>query len=122
MALPTVLTLCAPKEASAGVGEYRCPPPVQGVLHALHDRSDGGLVTTLLEMAFAGNCGISVDLNDAAAADAIEALFSEELGFVLEVPPPCGPPSLASCGLRCRLESSACARRCSRPPHSTPRL
>jgi phosphoribosylformylglycinamidine synthase len=84
---------------------YRCPPPVQGVLHALHDRSDGGLVTTLLEMAFAGNCGISVDLNDAAAVDAIEALFSEELGFVLEVPQPyrpCGPAALASCGLRCR--------------------
>ena len=83
---------------------YRCPPPVQGVLHALHDRSDGGLVTTLLEMAFAGNCGISVDLNDAAAADAIEALFSEELGFVLEVPPvalqavrPCRPRELWPC-------------------------
>ena len=26
-----------------------------------HDRSDGGLATTLLEMAFAGNCGIEVD-------------------------------------------------------------
>ncbi len=27
-----------------------------------HDVSDGGLVTTLLEMAFSGNCGIDVDL------------------------------------------------------------
>ena len=27
-----------------------------------HDRSDGGLATTLLEMAFAGNCGIEIDL------------------------------------------------------------
>ncbi len=28
-----------------------------------HDRSDGGLVTTLLEMAFAGNCGFDVELS-----------------------------------------------------------
>lgn len=27
-----------------------------------HDISDGGLITCLLEMAFAGNCGIEVDL------------------------------------------------------------
>ena len=40
---------------------------VQGALTsravvAYHDRSDGGLVTTLLEMAFAGRCGLQVDL------------------------------------------------------------
>ncbi len=57
----------------------------EGRVTAGHDRSDGGLVTTLLEMAFAGNCGIEVDLD--AAADAIELLFSEELGFVLEIMP-----------------------------------
>jgi phosphoribosylformylglycinamidine synthase len=49
-----------------------------------HDRSDGGLVTTVLEMAFAGNCGVEVSL-DAARNAAIPALFSEELGLVLEV-------------------------------------
>ena len=27
-----------------------------------HDRSDGGLIVTLLEMAFAGNCGIDCDV------------------------------------------------------------
>jgi phosphoribosylformylglycinamidine synthase len=48
-----------------------------------HDRSDGGLVTTLLEMAFAGDCGLEVELP--AAADPIAALFAEELGLVLEV-------------------------------------
>jgi phosphoribosylformylglycinamidine synthase len=58
----------------------------EGRVTAGHDRSDGGLVTTLLEMAFAGNCGIEVDLGD-AAADAIELLFSEELGLVLEIMP-----------------------------------
>lgn len=47
-----------------------------------HDRSDGGLIVTLLEMAFAGNCGIKVDLPD---SDTICALFNEEAGLVLEV-------------------------------------
>jgi len=52
-----------------------------------HDRSDGGLITTLLEMAFAGNCGIDVDLRVADTDDPIAFLFSEELGLVLEVSP-----------------------------------
>ena len=50
-----------------------------------HDRSDGGLITTLLEMAFAGNCGIDVALGNEPGTDAISRLFSEELGLVLEV-------------------------------------
>ena len=54
-------------------------------ISAGHDRSDGGLVTTLLEMAFAGNCGIQIDLP--SKADPIAALFAEELGLVLEVAP-----------------------------------
>ena len=56
----------------------------QGLVTAGHDRSDGGLITTLLEMAFAGNCGIEVDL-DSGDASAIECLFSEELGLVVEI-------------------------------------
>ena len=36
-----------------------------GLLRAYHDRSDGGLVTTLLEMAFAGRCGLDVDIPEA---------------------------------------------------------
>ena len=47
-----------------------------------HDRSDGGLVVTLLEMAFAGNCSIDVHV---VGSDPLETLFSEEAGFVLEV-------------------------------------
>ncbi len=47
-----------------------------------HDRSDGGLITTLLEMAFAGNCGLEVTLE---GDDPIAVLFNEELGLVLEV-------------------------------------
>jgi phosphoribosylformylglycinamidine synthase len=50
-----------------------------------HDRSDGGLITTLLEMAFAGNCGIDVALGGEAETDPISRLFSEELGLVIEV-------------------------------------
>jgi phosphoribosylformylglycinamidine synthase len=50
-----------------------------------HDRSDGGLATTLLEMAFSGNCGIEIDLGK--KNDAIDSLFSEELGLVIEYLP-----------------------------------
>jgi phosphoribosylformylglycinamidine synthase len=56
-----------------------------GAIVAGHDRSDGGLITTLLEMAFAGNCGIDVDLGTAETVDPLTLLFSEELGLVLEV-------------------------------------
>jgi phosphoribosylformylglycinamidine synthase len=56
----------------------------EGLVAAGHDRSDGGLITTLLEMAFAGNCGIDVELDGSATAT-IPLLFSEELGLVLEV-------------------------------------
>jgi phosphoribosylformylglycinamidine synthase len=50
-----------------------------------HDRSDGGLITALLEMAFAGNCGIDIALGLGPDTDPIARLFSEELGLVLEV-------------------------------------
>jgi phosphoribosylformylglycinamidine synthase len=56
----------------------------QGTVTAGHDRSDGGLVTTLLEMAFAGDCGIEVDV-PSAGQGTLAALFAEELGLVLEV-------------------------------------
>ncbi len=70
----------------------------KGLVLAGHDRSDGGLVTTLLEMAFAGNCGLAIDAAasapGAAAASAgasadgpLPLLFSEELGLVVEYLP-----------------------------------
>jgi phosphoribosylformylglycinamidine synthase len=53
-------------------------------LLAYHDRSDGGLLVTLLEMAFAGRCGFSVELeND--AGDSLPVLFSEEAGAVVQL-------------------------------------
>ncbi|XP_078065410.1 phosphoribosylformylglycinamidine synthase isoform X2 [Mustelus asterias] len=55
-----------------------------GLLTAGHDVSDGGLLTCLLEMAIAGNCGMELDISFSDAA-VIELLFCEELGLVLEV-------------------------------------
>jgi phosphoribosylformylglycinamidine synthase len=55
-----------------------------GLLLAYHDRSDGGLFVTLCEMAFAGRCGISVQL-DELGGDDLAVLFSEELGAVVQV-------------------------------------
>ncbi|NBW00158.1 MAG: phosphoribosylformylglycinamidine synthase [Betaproteobacteria bacterium] len=74
---------------------------------AYHDRSDGGLLATLCEMAFAGRCGITINIDlitiDPVASDwgdfkirpeqvavrrdelTIKALFNEELGAVLQV-------------------------------------
>ncbi len=54
------------------------------LLLAYHDRSDGGLFVTLCEMAFAGRCGLRVAL-DELGDDPLAALFSEELGAVVQV-------------------------------------
>ncbi len=51
-------------------------------ISAGHDRSDGGLITTLLEMAFSGNCGLNISL--VGAGSVFETLFAEELGLILE--------------------------------------
>ena len=58
-----------------------------GLLQAYHDRSDGGLLTTVLEMAFAGHCGLNLSLDGLLDdADEIPALlFNEELGAVIQV-------------------------------------
>ncbi|KAK9844820.1 hypothetical protein WJX74_007244 [Apatococcus lobatus] len=56
----------------------------QRFISAGHDVGDGGIAVTLLEMAFAGNCGLQADL---PGSDALATLFSEELGLVLEVDP-----------------------------------
>ena len=56
-----------------------------GLIRAYHDRSDGGLFATLVEMAFAGHCGLDVRLPEDEHARPLEQLFSEELGIVLQV-------------------------------------
>ncbi len=60
---------------------------------AYHDRSDGGLLVTLLEMAFAGRCGLAIDLESTLRSSlkpdhipsALAVLFAEELGAVIQV-------------------------------------
>ncbi len=56
----------------------------EGRMIAYHDRSDGGLLATLAEMAFAGHAGVDVDLSG-LGSDPLAALFNEELGAVLQV-------------------------------------
>ena len=62
-----------------------------GKLIAYHDRSDGGLLVTLAEMAFASACGLHIDLADTGTGDAAvqldiaATLFSEEIGAVLQI-------------------------------------
>jgi phosphoribosylformylglycinamidine synthase len=53
----------------------------EGKLLAYHDRSDGGLFVTLVEMAFAGNLGLEIDMDSVD----LPSLFSEELGAVVQV-------------------------------------
>jgi phosphoribosylformylglycinamidine synthase len=78
-----------------------------GRLLAVHDRSDGGLFASVCEMAFAGHCGVTLNLDmltiDPHSADwgdfkirpeqvavqrnelTMKALFAEEAGVVLQV-------------------------------------
>lgn len=60
------------------------------LLLAYHDRSDGGLLATVLEMAFAGHTGLDLDLSELSATAVGEraelaSLFSEELGAVVQI-------------------------------------
>ena len=57
----------------------------KGLVLAVHDRSDGGLITTVAEMCMASRCGFALYVRDEATA--LAHLFSEELGWVLEVLP-----------------------------------
>ena len=52
-------------------------------LLAYHDRSDGGLLATVAEMAFAGHTGADLELPH--LHEPFAALFNEELGAVLQV-------------------------------------
>jgi phosphoribosylformylglycinamidine synthase len=60
----------------------------EGKILAWHDRSDGGLFACLAEMAFAGHCGLDIQLdsmlND-SDSDAVSVLFNEEVGGVFQI-------------------------------------
>ena len=55
-----------------------------GLIVAYHDRSDGGLFATVVEMMFAGHMGATLKLAG-SEADVLAQLFSEELGAVLQI-------------------------------------
>ncbi|KAK5120804.1 hypothetical protein LTR85_005871 [Meristemomyces frigidus] len=59
------------------------------IVLAYHDRSDGGIFTTLVEMMFAGRCGVDVMLDNITKSgrtqDLVETLFNEELGAVFQI-------------------------------------
>jgi phosphoribosylformylglycinamidine synthase len=65
----------------------------KGLILSGHDRSDGGLIVTLLEMAFAGNCGIEINVTSGQGSEVrgqrsdLPLFFSEELGMVIEYLP-----------------------------------
>ena len=56
----------------------------EGKLLAYHDRSDGGLFSSIVEMAFAGHCGLTIHLDD-LDGDVASTLYNEELGAVIQV-------------------------------------
>ncbi|CDH12104.1 probable Phosphoribosylformylglycinamidine synthase [Zygosaccharomyces bailii ISA1307] len=55
------------------------------LVQAYHDRSDGGLIVTLLEMAFAAHCGLTVSIDDTQETSPLVPLFNEELGAVFQI-------------------------------------
>lgn len=67
-------------------GFFNCIQQLTGddMLLAYHDRSDGGLFTTLVEMSFAGHVGIDINC-DGLNEDAVAVLFNEELGAVVQI-------------------------------------
>jgi phosphoribosylformylglycinamidine synthase len=78
------------------------------VVLAYHDRSDGGLLVTVLEMAFAGHAGVELDADAVSAGDRdlLAALFAEELGAILQVRAADAPravEALAGCGVDARV-------------------
>jgi phosphoribosylformylglycinamidine synthase len=73
--------ICAHFSSScSGVGS-------SGGILAYHDRSDGGTLVAALEMAFAGRCGLDLELPD-GGSDPLAMLFAEEAGALLQVKPP----------------------------------
>src|SRR3989338_5993775 len=59
----------------------------EGLMLSLHDRSDGGLITAVAEMCMASRCGFFIEPTRLGVEYALKELFSEELGFVMEIFP-----------------------------------
>lgn len=82
-------------DVSGFVGVFRLIQSMMldNIIISGHDRSDGGLITTLVEMAIAGNLGFDLEIKNGVTKfgskieTLIRFLFSEELGLVIEVAP-----------------------------------
>ena len=84
------------KQLGSETPDVDCPETLKGFFNAMqtlvreekliayHDISDGGLFTTVCEMAFAGHTGVDVDLSKLPGDD-VPVLFSEELGAVIQI-------------------------------------
>ena len=58
----------------------------RGLILAYHDRSDGGIFTTIAEMCFASHCGADLQFDNISTHESlINFLFNEELGAVIQV-------------------------------------
>ncbi len=55
----------------------------EGLILSMHDRSDGGLITSVIEMCAASNSGFNLIFEDKEKI--YSELFNEELGWVIEV-------------------------------------
>ncbi|KFN51337.1 phosphoribosylformylglycinamidine synthase [Arenimonas composti] len=82
-----------------------------GLLLAYHDRSDGGVFAALCEMAFAGHCGLDINLDGWSDDETIAALFNEELGAVVQI---AAEDRAAFADLVDRYELTHCAQRIGR--------
>ncbi|MFT7688447.1 MAG: phosphoribosylformylglycinamidine synthase, partial [Candidatus Azotimanducaceae bacterium] len=71
-------------ESLKGFFELMQDEKTRSRMMAYHDRSDGGVMATLFEMAFASRCGLEINIAD---DDLFAALFNEELGAVIQVSP-----------------------------------
>ena len=81
------------------------------LLLAYHDRSDGGAFAALCEMAFAGHCGLELNL-EGWGDDAFAALFNEELGAVVQI---ASEDRVAFADLVNRHDLTHCAQRIGKP-------
>jgi phosphoribosylformylglycinamidine synthase len=79
--------------------EYLLEANRQGKILSMHDRSDGGAIVTLLEMAFAARVGLDIEIDP--SQDLQGELFNEEIGFVVQVEASDAAEFAALCPVHC---------------------
>jgi phosphoribosylformylglycinamidine synthase len=95
------------RRLAGALGELR----EAGLVLAYHDRSDGGLIAALLEMAFTAGSGLDLTLA-AKPHTELAALFAEELGVVLQIAEAQLPQAIE---ILARHQLADCTREVARP-------